>query len=93
MKKIKQFINSRKDDIYKGIESNDCYNGEILHNAMSLIWAQAKYIKDLEIELNMAINKLEDLIDIEKIKSVSTNVTESYTVDDLRARNKERLNK
>ena len=47
------------------------------------------YIKDLEIELNIAINKLEDLIDIEKIKSVSTNVTESYTVDDLRARNKE----
>ena len=60
---------------------------------MSLIWAQAKYIKDLEIELNIAINKLEDLIDIEKIKSVSTNVTESYTVDDLRARNKERLKK
>lgn len=60
---------------------------------MSLIWAQAKYINDLEIELNIAINKLEDLIDIEKIKSVSTNVTESYTVDDLRARNKERLNK
>ena len=60
---------------------------------MSLIWDQAKYINDLEIELNIAINKLEDLIDIEKIKSVSTNVTESYTVDDLRARNKERLNK
>ena len=60
---------------------------------MSLIWDQAKYINDLEIELNIAINKLEDLIDIEKIKSVSTNVTESYTVDDLRARNKERLKK
>ena len=64
-------------------------SNDILDLALDIISQQKRVIA----ELNKEIIKLEDLIDIEKIKSVSTNVTEGYTVDDLRARNKERLNK
>ena len=55
MENLKEYINKRKDILYKNMDNDEYVTPDMLDNALAVINAQNKYIFELEKKLNIEI--------------------------------------